>query len=181
MKEIWKDIDGYDGRYQVSNLGNVRITSYRNTGMKRLMKISLTNCGYCKVELYRDKKGKMQYVHRLVAMAFIPNPHNKPQVNHIDGNKTNNSVSNLEWASASDNQLHSIAHNLREPSPMTGRFGKSNPTSKPIYQYDLTGKIIKRWDSISDACRYLGVSHSSITQCLTGKTKTAHGFKWEYE
>ena len=181
MQEIWKDIQDYEGLYQVSNLGNVRTLSFRGSGLTRPMKASPTNCGYYKVQLHKNGKGKMLYVHRLVALAFIPNPYNKKQINHIDGNKANNHVSNLEWASASDNQLHSIAHGLRQPSPMTGRTGRKNPNSKPIYQCDLDGKVIARWDSISDACRFFGKGTSHISQCLTGKTKTAYGFKWEYE
>ena len=181
MKEIWKDVKGYDGKYQVSNLGHVRSMSFAHTRQAKVLKATPTNCGYVKVELYANGKGKVKYVHRLVAQAFIPNPDNKPQVNHIDGNKDNNVASNLEWCSPGENQTHAIAHGLREPSPMTGRKGKLCPTSKPILQYDLEGNFIKRWDSIADANRSFGKGHSNISLCLTGRHKTAYGFKWEYE
>ena len=181
MSEVWKDIEGYEGKYQVSNLGRVKSLSFSHTNQEKVLKGTPSNWGYLKVELYSNGKGKIFYIHRLVANAFIPNPETKSQVNHIDGNKTNNVASNLEWCSPGENQSHAIKHGLREPSPMTGRKGKLNPNSKAILQYDLDGNFIKRWDSISDASRYFGRGHSSISLCLIGKNKTAYGFKWEYE
>lgn len=184
LKEVFKDICGYEGLYQVSNLGNVKSLSFgaknmRMSNISKLLKISTTNCGYCKVQLYKSGKPKMCYVHRLVAEAFIPNPENKSQVNHIDGNKLNNVVSNLEWVTASGNQIHAIEHNLRTPSPMIGKFGKLNHNSKPVLQYDLNNMLLKRWDSISDAGRYYG-ERSNISCCLCGHHRTAYGFIWRY-
>jgi len=178
MKEIWKDIAGYEGLYQVSNHGNIRSHKRRpNT----LLKQSPTNCGYMKVELYKNANGKMYYVHRLVAQAFLPNPQGKSEINHIDGIKTNNNVSNLEWASRSENQLHAINQGLREPSPMTGRFGALNHNSKAVIQKDLDGNVIAKWDSIASASKAVMCSPSFISNCLQGRKKTAKGFKWEYE
>lgn len=178
MKEIWKDIAGYEGLYQVSNHGNIR--SHKRMPNK-LLKQSPTNCGYMKVELYKNAKGKMHYVHRLVAQAFLPNPHNKSEINHIDGNKANNVLSNLEWASRSENQLHAINQGLREPSPMTGRYGALNHNSKAVIQKDLNGNVIAAWDSIASAAKAVKCSPSFISNCLQGRKKTAKGFKWEYE
>ena len=186
MKEIWKNIEGYEGLYQVSNLGNVKSLKFgpRNHAKQwdeKLLKIGITNCGYCKVQLHKDGRSQMKYVHRLVAEAFLPNPQNKPQINHIDGDKTNNLLSNLEWCSPGENQSHAIAKGLRSLSPMVGKHGDKNPLSRSIIQCDLSGKPIRRWASISDAAEALGVNRSSISNCLNGRHKTSCGFKWEYE
>ena len=186
MQEIWKDIEGYEGLYQVSNIGNVKSLSFgaRNihkSNVQKLLKLSPTNCGYYKVQLYKNGKAKMMYVHRLVATAFIPNPERKPQINHIDGNKANNTSSNLEWVSCSENQRHAIRNGLREPSPMLGRTGSDNPNSKAILQYDHFGNFIKEWSGISEAARVLNIGASSISACLCGINKTAYGSIWRYK
>lgn len=185
MSEIWKDIVNYEGLYQVSNLGNVRSLSFgarniRKSNKIKLLKQSPTNCGYLKVQLYKNGY-KMFYVHRLVAIAFLPNPENKKQINHIDGNKQNNNVLNLEWSSASDNQKHAIRHGLRTPSPMIGRKGGLHPTSRPILQFDKNGTFIKRWCSISEATEYYNFGRSDIWRCLSGNRKTAKGYIWKYD
>lgn len=176
MQEIWKDVVGYEGLYQVSNMGAVKsLISHK------ILRQSPTNCGYYKVQLYRDGYGKMHYTHRLVATAFIPNPLGKCQVNHIDGIKANNNVMNLEWASPSDNQKHAINHGLRERSPMTGRHGRDNPLSVPILQYDKNGNLIAQWDSIGQAATHLHCNRSVISNCLNGRYKTASGFVWRFK
>ncbi len=96
MKEIWKDIEGYEGLYQVSNLGDVRSLKYAGGNKVKILKQGNVN-GYKRVSLHKNNKQKNYFVHRLVAMTFIPNPNNLPLVNHKDENKTNNSVDNLEW------------------------------------------------------------------------------------
>ena len=186
MKEIWKDVEGYEGLYQVSNLGNVKSLSFgarniRKSNVHKLLKLSPTNCGYYKVQLYKNGKAKMMYVHRLVATAFIPNPEEKPQINHIDGNKANNASFNLEWASCSENQRHAISTGLREPSPMLGRTGADNPNSKAILQYDLSGNFIREWTGIAEAARALNVHSSSISSCLCGINKTSCNSIWRYK
>lgn len=124
MKEIWKNIKGYENSYQVSNLGNVRsltrkintFNGFRTTKGK-LLKPLITNRNYYRVCLKSHQKNKYCFIHRLVAEAFIPNPNNYPVINHIDGNTLNNSVSNLEWCTQS--------HNVKEAY----RIGLAKPTS----------------------------------------------------
>lgn len=102
MEEIWKDIEGYEGLYKVSNLG--RIKSFYHGG--KIMKPDVSNHGHLRVKLSKSGKLKRYLVHRLVARAFIPNSENKPQINHIDADPTNNSVDNLEWSTQSENIKH---------------------------------------------------------------------------
>ena len=132
--------------------------------------------------LIREKeKNEYLTVHRLVAKAFVSNPDNLPQVNHIDGNKCNNCCSNLEWNTKSENQIHSISHGLRTSSPNKGKFGVLNSRSRKIVQCDTDGNSIHEWDSISDAARALNVHTSSISGCLAGRNKTLRGFTWRYK
>ena len=119
IKEEWKDIKNYEGLYQVSNLGNVKSLERNKSNGKGLVKIdekiltqNITNWGYCKVALYKNGARKYYKVHRLVAEAFIPNPNNKEQINHIDGNKLNNNVNNLEWNTRIENMNHARINGL---------------------------------------------------------------------
>lgn len=185
MQEIWKDIPNYQGFYQISNFGNVKSLCFgarniKKSNKQKLLKSSPSNCGYYKVELYKDGKSKMFYVHRLVANAFIPNPDNKPQVNHIDGNKANNSVSNLEWCTHSENQRHAISMGLRKSSPMLDRKGKLSPLRKPILQYTKDGVFVKEWDCISDVARYFNCGVCNIIRSLKNESQTSCGYKWKY-
>lgn len=181
MLEIWKDIQGFEGVYQVSNLGNVKSLFFHSTNTPRLLKSSPTNCGYYKVQLHLNGKPKTKYVHRLVAETFLPRIQGKDQVNHKDGDKSNNALQNLEWVSASENQLHSVRNNLRKSSPMLGRFGSLNPRSKPISQYALDGTFIRRWNSVSDAGRYYNFRPNCISECANGITHTSYGYIWKYD
>lgn len=108
MKEVWKDIEGYEGLYQISNLGRVKRVA---TG--KVLKGGKDKDGYLMVKLYKNNIRSNKKIHRLVAEAFIPNPENKPQVNHADENKTNNSLDNLEWMTAKENINHGT-HTMNE-------------------------------------------------------------------
>jgi hypothetical protein len=120
MNEIWKDVIGYEGSYEVSNLGNVRsvdrLVSHTSSPKGRLMKGKLIKPNikkYVDIHLWRKSKYKSTHVHRLVALSFIPNPENKPEVNHMDGNKLNNNVNNLEWVTKKENIEHAIKLGLK--------------------------------------------------------------------
>jgi len=138
-KEIWKDIVGYEGIYQISNLGRVkslerfilRKTNIYSYIRERILKQNLNNWGYFLVNLYKDKKSKSIKVHRFVGFNFIPNPSNLPQINHIDGIKTNNKVENLEWSNKSMNQIHAYKTKLIKPTKGE-KNGKSKLTNNDV-------------------------------------------------
>lgn len=170
MQEIWKDIKGYEGKYQVSNTGKVRSLNYRRWGVVRELKprIEKTDDGYLSVMLHKNSIGKVFKIHRLVAQAFIPNPNNYPEVNHIDENKQNNNVLNLEWCD------HKYNNNY---GTKPRRIGQKN--SKPIIQCSLDGSEIREWESMRAAKTELGIFN--ITQALKGRYKQAGGFVWKYK
>lgn len=174
MKEEWKDIIGYEELYQVSNLGNVRkIDRWVRIGRKDtyvskgcVLKGYTDN--YRRVALSKDGIKKTFYVHRLVALAFIPNPQNKPQVNHIDGDKTNNKASNLEWVTNQENMFHEKVNNLNKNTRVV------------IAQYDLDGRFKRKFKSISEASELTELSYSNIRSAVQGRHKSAGGFLWRY-
>lgn len=165
--EEWRDVNGYAGVYQVSNLGRVR--SFKS-GKWKLLKSRLTPRGYYIVTLYKDGKSTSKWVHRLVAQAFIENPENLPQVNHKDENKLNNEASNLEWCDSKyNNNYGTKKERLRKALK-----GKAGRRSKPVHCID-TGKI---YESASEAERQTGIQH--ISEVCSGKRQSAGGFWWEY-
>lgn len=182
MKEIWKDIVGYEGQYQISNLGNVLSLNYMHTRKPHLLKTRKTYDGYNRVNLCMNGKAESVSIHSLVAKAFIPNPDNKPQINHIDGNKDNNCVSNLEWVTGKENIHHAISTGLRKAENHIYPKGVSHYASKPILQYDLKGNFIKKWDCQSDAARFYNIPVGSINNCIHGRSYSFKGYLWrEYK
>lgn len=177
--EIWKDIVGYEGIYQVSNLGKVkRIGAYGNQTSKKwksnkLLKPASKNNGYMFVGLSKDGSVKSKHIHRLVAEAFIPNPQNKSTVNHKDGDRSNNIVENLEWATYSENNVHSI--------DVLGRDSKNRSDSKPVLQFDKVGNFIKEYPSMREAQRQTKII--GIDKVCSGVKyrKTAGGYVWRYK
>ncbi len=177
MIEVWKDIPGYEGHYQVSNLGSVksieRLRRTKGTGItkvcERIVKPTIDKFGYCKVCLFKNGKRKYCKPHRLVAIAFIPNPDNKPEVNHKDGNKTNNNVSNLEWNTASENMRHAFANGLNG--------GERKKNRMPVWQFDKAHNLIATYPSIYAAEKKTGIKN--IWMCCTGKYKVAGGYIWK--
>lgn len=161
MKEIWKDIDEYNGIYQVSNLGRVRSLGNSKGKKDKIRKQIKTNKGYLRVGLHKDGATTWEYVHRLVAQAFIPNIDNLPQVNHKDENKENNCVDNLEWCTNKYNCSYG---------------SKTESVSKKVVCVE-TGVT---YTSTREAERLLGVCHTCISSCCNSRRKTAGGFHWKY-
>ena len=193
MEEIWKDIEGFEGLYQVSNLGRVRsldrIVADSRTGYRtlngRILSLMNSQRGYQRIKLCKNGKVIIFSVHRLVAQVFIPNPDNKPEVDHIDTNPSNNRVDNLRWATNLENNRNSLTCKKRsdalkkENAPWFGKTGKANPNSKAIYQIS-NGNIIKKWIGMKEAARNTGLEQSCITFCCQGKQKTSGGYRWIY-
>jgi len=178
MIEQWKDIVGYEGLYQVSNTGLVRSLgngkSYNKSHrMPRVLKQNL-NLKYCYIMLCKDSKYKCIRVHRLVALAFIPNPENKSEVNHIDGNKRNNNVENLEWSTSKENHAHAKQNGLSHHE------GDNNKRSKPIIALSITDGELFCYQSINIAARSLQISAGGISNVLLCKQDTYKGYKWIY-
>lgn len=173
MKEIWKDIKGYDGLYQVSNTGRVRSSN-------GIMKSRVSGC-YPRIKLCNNGASEHLFVHRLVAEAFIPNPENKSQVNHKDGNKLNNVVSNLEWVTPSENAIHShrvLGH--KAYNPCLGKFGDKHWNSKIVLQIK-DGTIVGKFFGACEAQRKTKINNSGICMVCRGKRQSAGGYQWKYK
>ena len=181
MNEIWKNIKDYEGLYQISNLGRVRSLKRNNTNGK-ILKTAINKRGYVIAYFSKNNKKYAKKIHRLVAEAFIDNLENKSQVNHIDGNKQNNNINNLEWVSQSENCKHAYQNKLFEKQRNNARKKLSeHSTAKIVNQLDKNGNFIKKWYSIKEAGIFFGNDKpTSIVNCCKGRNKTAYGFKWEY-
>lgn len=174
-QETWKDIpDFFD--YQVSNLGRIK-----NKKTKKIRKNRISKCGYYQIKLNNNGKYKMFLVHRLVALMFIPNSNNLPEVNHIDGNKLNNNANNLEWCDRSYNTKHAYNNNLYK-NQKEHLIILHKQKEKKVVQKTLNNTEIKIWNSVAQIEKTLGYSHCVIGNCCLKKPHylTAYGYKWEY-
>lgn len=174
MNEIWKEIKGFDGRYLVSNKGNVknlwRANQYKtHIGEPFLLKQSEHRQGYMRVALFKDGVKKQYYVHRLVAEAFIPNPNNLPQVNHKDEDKSNNKVENLEWCDGKYNSNYGTRVERWKPQ-----------VTKPVIQRTLDGKFVQRFESAEDAERKCGYDSAYVNLVCHGKRPAAYGYRFHF-
>lgn len=175
-EEIWRPISEYGGSYEVSALGRVKSvmrTIVRSDGSKktireRILRPRINNVGYKYVNLLLNGKSKSKTVHKLVAIEFVPNPKNKPCIDHINGDRTDNRAENLRWCTYKENQNYEIAR-LRKQKQMT-----------KVEQRTTNGAYIKTFDSISDAEKETGASHANICACCNGRRNYAGGYAWNY-
>jgi hypothetical protein len=171
MREIWKDIKDYEGLYQVSNLGRVKSLLF---GKEKILRPIEHTVGYLEVSLFKDGKVKRFYIHRLVATAFLPNPDNKPVINHKDEVKTNNFVGtpendykdgNLEWCDKEYNNNYGT---------------RIERVSKSVLQFSKAGELIREWPSTAE-CGRNGFNQGHIVLCCNGKEKSHKGYIWKYK
>ena len=159
--ETFVKINGFE-KYEVSNLGKVR-----NIKNGRILKPKLHRDGYLTYGLYENNKQKNLLLHRIIATAFIDNPEGKPCVNHIDENKLNNDLSNLEWCSVRENNMHG-----------TRTKRAAEKLSQKVIQLDLNDNVLNEFKSMKQAERETGTSVGNISSCCDGERKSAGGYKW---
>lgn len=174
MEEIWKDIPGYEGMYQVSNLGQVRSLNYGRTGKIKLLKQHYDIHGYLKVGLAKHRECKYYFVHRLVAICFIENPLNYPIINHKDENPSNNIVDNLEWC----DHKYNINYGSRNEK-VAEKLRKHEEKWRAVNCYNLYGKFIKHYKSIIST-KGDGFNPKAVLHCCRGRHQTHHGYRFEY-
>ena len=163
IEEEFRAVKGYEGLYEVSNYGRVR--SLKN-GKERILKGAINCDGYLYVDLCKNSRHLKYYIHRLVAIAAIPNPYGLPQVNHINEDKQSNVVTNLEWCDAKYNVNYGTATQRR---------------SKCVYQYSVSGEFVAEYPSIREAARQNGIWHSSINHCCNSTQNSAGGYVWSFD
>lgn len=168
--EEWKDVEGYEGLYQVSNLGRVKSLNYKRTGVEQVLIPQNDKDGYSQIGLRKNNKKTTIKIHRLVAIHFLSNPYNLPEVNHINEDKSDNRVENLEWCNHKYNMNYG-----------TILQRKSEKLSTPILQLDEYGELIKKWNGARDVERQTNYFQSNISRCCNGEQKTYYNFKWGYE
>ncbi len=176
MDEIWRDIEGYEGKYQISNLGRVKSLKQLYGGTyvyreKLITPIKQKYDDYHYVNLYKNGKQRHFKVHRLVAIHFLPNPKGKREINHINGCKSDNRAENLEWVTPKENMKH--AYSVLKIRPQQSQL-------MPVAKLSLDGEVIEVFDSIQDAVRATGLLATGICACCRGKKKKCGGFRWEY-
>lgn len=159
----WRTVVEYE-RYEVNQFGDIR-----HKQRKHVLSPRPNAAGYLYVAFNIEGHRKNFAVHRIVANAFIPNPNNYSEVNHIDSNKTNNCVENLEWVDSSQNKKH--AYQKQENKTCRGKM---------VEQYSLQDEYIRTFNSVSEAAQFLGCSVGAISNCCLGRTKTSQGYKWKY-
>lgn len=187
LMEEWRNIVGFEGLYQVSNYGRVRSLDRFVKGKNglrivkgKILKPGKLPYGYLFVNLCKNNKVVNCRVHRLVAVAFIPNPNNLPQINHKDCNPANNSVWNLEWCDARYN-LNYGERAIKFSQTRKGKCsGKNHPCARKVKQLSLNGSILATYDTIKEAAESTYVNRAAISMVCSGNRKTAGGYKWSY-
>ena len=183
MEERWMDIKGYEGLYRVSNFGRVLSVSKtfktgKNHSIVRtypdtIMSPSKTKKGYLRVNLFKEGRLKAFQVHRLVAEAFIPNPNNYPEVNHINEVKDCNIVENLEWCTT--------RYNIEYSTGFSTIYNAIEKTKRPVVQLTLADDYVKEWPSITEACKALRLNPANVCLCCNGKRNKCGNYKWKYK
>ena len=181
MKEVWRPVVGCEGLYEVSNLGRVRSVPKVGFSKQLILKQQDERHGYKRMRLTKENRKFCKLVHRMVAEAFIPNPSGKPCVNHINGNKTDNRVENLEWVTYSENYLHAVNHGLIDKGSIRKAVEASSRTrrSNCVRVMRSDGEI---FESIAEAARSVGVDRAVLSRAVAHRRgkKTAGGYSWEY-
>ena len=170
MDEIWKDVEGYEGFYQVSTLGRVKsFCRWKRASCPEeyILKHAVNNRGYHQVMLYKNGEKKKFLVHRLVAMAFLPNPNCYPHINHIDENVENNCADNLEWCTAQYNNCYG-----------TGKFRRMLTSGRPVEQRLINGQLLATYTTTTIAQEITGISGKEISACVRGDLQSAGGYVW---
>lgn len=177
--ETWKIIEWYE-EYEISSDGRVRsLLDNHWTFRKRVLKASINVYWYSRCSLFKNKNKKTLLIHRLAAQVFIPNPNNYPQINHINGIKTDNRIHNLEWCTPSENIQHAY-ESLNKRPPHLWKFQWNHPSSKRIIQLSIQGYEITKWDSMISAEEFTWISRKWISACCNWKIKTSWGFIWKF-
>lgn len=179
MQEVWKDIEGYEGLYQISNCGRVKSLNYRRHGYPQILVPKENNSGRLWIELARDREKRCFLIHRLVAQAFIPNPNGYAEINHKDENPHNNVADNLEWCNRQYNVSYYYQRHPNGPTKCCSeRYG--NRKKLPIEQRSADGVVVRIWKNSREIFLETGMSDWSISECCRGNRNTAYGYYWQY-
>lgn len=177
MNEVWRDIEGFDG-YQVSNMGRVKNLNYNRTGEERVLQATDNGQKYLVLSLCKDGKKYNKRVHRLVAEAFLPNPDNKPEIDHINTDRRDNRVENLRWCTNKENINNPLTIRKLSINAKKCEFGKSRSIS--VEQYSKDGLLLETYPSAAEAERQTGINHTSITACCRNQQGSAGSYLWRY-
>lgn len=178
MNEIWKDIPGYEGKYQTSNMGRIRSLNYHRQGITVVLKTRLNNKGYPIVNLYKFNKMTTFSVHYLVWISFNGPVPDGLEINHIDENPRNSCLENLNLLTHKENTNWGTRNERAGKS--ISKLMKNGPLSKPVGQYSMDGELIKVFPSVAEVERQTGFKSQNIWRCCAGIRPTSHDYKWKY-